>query len=77
MGKGNRNRRNSDRDGRILAGRIGKLKRFNTTHGSIILNPMKRHFLGKPYKCPEYQSIMENEIKQIIETMNTTQETER
>lgn len=72
----NRARNKAGRNKRILARNIGKLKTFNTTHGTIILNPLKRSLLNKPYVCQEYQEIMNNEINQIMENVKASQNTE-
>jgi len=57
------------RDEKMLARNVAKLKTFDTTHGRIILNPLKRYFLGKTYACQEYQGLLDMEIKGIVDRL--------
>jgi hypothetical protein len=62
------------RESRLLARRIGEAKEFTTTHGKIILNPMKRALKNKPYKCKEFQNILNDEMKTTIEILKGDKE---
>lgn len=57
------------RESRILSRKIGETKEFTTTHGKIILNPIKRALKGKPYECKEFQDILNDEMKTMIEIL--------
>lgn len=67
------NNKNLARESRVLSRKIGETKSFNTTHGKIILNPVKRALKGKPYKCSEYQNILNEEMKTLIEILKGEQ----
>lgn len=51
--------------------RDAKPKIYSTSNGDVYLNPVKRALTGKKYINPEYEYIMNNEIKSAIEALNT------
>lgn len=68
MSKGKR-KRAIPREQKEVARMMGEIKVYNTTHGSVCLNPLKRSLKNKPYKNAEFSNIMREQVNMTIEML--------
>lgn len=68
MSKGKR-KRAIPRKQKEVARMMGEIKIYNTTHGSVYLNPLKRSLKNEPYKNAEFSNIMREQVNMTIEML--------
>lgn len=68
MNKG-KGKRAIPREQKMVSRIMGKLKEYDTTHGKIYLNTLKRSLKNKPYKNQEFNEIMRQEVNMTIEML--------